>query len=239
MTDDKKPRWRKKIPKLRELGDMPEGESGKPTASGKDKPARSKANRRHMRMRKGVGRNKKVAKAPSVKPKPQPASKPEQAEEQAKTADTPSVGKDTGSRVTAFKGRKIPSRNLKKPPTPTIPGLEIDGISPPEGPPKKPLTPAVTEPPGPDMPKKGLDREACKLALQKAEKLKHVMGDFKPLALKREYISSCVHCGESAYGLVDILENYSEKQAQVRARGSATEKTCLQSGSRHRSRREV
>ena len=96
MTDGEKPRQRKKVPTLQELDDMPEGGTGQPASPGKSDPTGSKANRRRIRVREGVGRNKKVAKAPTARPEPKPASKPEKvetvAEQSAGKPPEPGVG---------------------------------------------------------------------------------------------------------------------------------------------------
>ena len=323
MKDGKIPRWLRKVLKRPNLGDMSEGETGPLEASGKGKPARSKENRKRMRMRKSVGQNKKAAKAPPVEPKPQPDSKPEKDD----TVVTQPADRSSGSRVTAFKGiEDIPSEAKKPPvPRPRPPRKPPVPPSPPRSG-KKSLTPEpdeearalalyeaeeewghqmgdferlpndssrnriykskcikcdrmaivkvvfyddssekqqdirvlgeategpcsleprlfkvrsvpssrVEEIPVPEFPKpakkQSLDEKACELARNEAEKKGHQMGDFERLPYaggrNRKYKSRCVHCGERAFGIVDFLTNYSERQAQVRESGLATEKTC-------------
>lgn len=199
MTDGKKPRWRKKIPKLRELDDMSEGEIGQPSTSGKDKPARPKTNRRHIRVRKGVGRNREVAKAPRVEPKPQPTSKPDK----AKTADTQPVGKDFGSRAPAFKGRKIPSRSPAKSPEPEVVK------------PSKKLTP--------DQKAQNLARQESE---EKGHQLEPF--EWQPDAGDRNktYKSRCVKCKWRATAKVVYEEGYSNRVYNIMAYGKATKETC-------------
>lgn len=199
MTDGKKPRWRKKIPKLRELGDRPEGKTGQPATSGKDKPVRSETNRRQIRMRKGVGRNRKVAKAPLVKPKPQPVPKPEQAE----TTGTQSVGQSSGSRVPAFKGDKIASWSPTKSPEP-------ETVKP-----SKKLTP--------DQKAKDLARQKAK------DNGHHLGPfEWQPNAGNRNmtYESKCVKCKWRATAKVIYFSGFSNNLYDIRASGKSTEETC-------------
>lgn len=90
MTDGKKPSQRKKVPTLQELDDMQEDGTPDPAGSSKGRPAGSKKKRNPIRVREGVGQNKKVAKAPSTRPEPKPASKPEKVETAAKQSDSSS-----------------------------------------------------------------------------------------------------------------------------------------------------
>lgn len=72
MTDGKKQRQRKKVPTLQELDDMPEDGTPNPAGSSKGRPTGAKRKRKPIRVRKGVGQNKKVAKATLPPPSPVP-----------------------------------------------------------------------------------------------------------------------------------------------------------------------
>lgn len=221
MTDGKKPRPRKKVPTLQELDDMPEGGTGESEASGKGKPT-SSTNRRHIRMRKGVGRNKKVVNAPPAKPKPQSASKPDKDETTAKQSDSTS----SRIRVTSVKVKKSTSRSRSKPPAPESESSGGSGRTPPP----PPKTPPAPEPPEPS-PKQSKDEYARTMALYKAEEeWGHQMGDFDRLSndggRDRAYESKCVGCGRRAIAKVQYPANYSDAQGVPGWHGDATEGPC-------------
>lgn len=118
MTDGKKPSQRKKVPTLRELDDMQEDGTPDPAGSSKGRPAGSKKKRNPIRVREGVGQNKKVAKAPVAKPKPKPVSKSEKAETVAKQSITkpsePGVGQSTRKPTRDQEAQDLASQKAEK-----------------------------------------------------------------------------------------------------------------------------
>lgn len=204
MTDEKKP-LRKKIPTLQELDDMPEGVTGQPADSSKGQPARSKANRSTMRVRKGVGQKKKVVRVPSVNPKSKSTSKPEKTETAAKHSDY----KSSESRVTSIKIKKATPRDAKKPPA------------------SEPLKQSQ-EPSHADY--DSHDEYPHAMALSAARARGHHMGPFKELpndgGRNRTYESKCVKCGGRAISKVVFYENLSNRFSDIRASGEATEGPC-------------
>ena len=214
MTDGKKPK-RRKIPTLAEFDAMAEGEARQPATSGKGKAGGS-TNRNSMSMREGVGRKKKVAKAPRAKPVAQPEPKPQKAETVAKQ----SVDKSSGTRVTSFKVRESTSQTAKKPPAPRSSG---SGVIPSRTPPPPPVPPQLSE-------FQTLDEYARAMALYEADKRGHQMGKFKELpndgGRDRAYESKCVKCERRAIAKVQYLEGYSDKMGQPRWHGGATKSPC-------------
>ena len=240
MSDDKqKPRKRIRIPTPKELDESAEGGQSQQDGPRKQKGVRSRVGRFRMRMRGGVGENKKVLKAPrldvpSVKesapdrqdsgevessvsqPSPKPVPKDEGGQEDSVSPEADvETDSDFKDEVGEKDKQEVPSgsriRDVKLPPEHRKKKEEPVPVA--EEPPKK-LT---------------LEEQACAEARANAQKYGHEIGDFveKPrFSNDRVFIAICKKCGLNING--EVLYNY--KVGLVRVSGKAKNKRCTGGG---------
>lgn len=236
MSDDKqKPRKRIRIPTPKELDEsVASGQSEQDEAQGQ-KGGRARIRRFQIRMREGVGRNKKVQRAP----RPDVPSVKEPAPDRQDTGDVePSVRQPIPEPVLENEGDQedsvspeadvetdsdfkdeVGEKDKQEVPS----GSRIRDVKlPPEHRKKKEEPVPVAEEP----PKKlTLEEQACAEARANAQKYGHEIGDFveKPrFSNDRVFIAICKKCGLNINGVV----LYDFKDGLVRVGGKAKNKRC-------------
>ena len=235
MSDDKqKPRKRIRIPTPKELDEsVASGQSEQDEAQGQ-KGGRARIRRFQIRVREGVGRNKKVQRAPrpdmpSVKelapdrqdsgavessvsqPSPEPVPKDEGDQEDSVS---PEADAETDS---DFKDEVAEEDKQEVPPGSRIRGVKL----PYEHRKKKEESVPVAEEPPKKMPT--LEEQACAEARAHAEEMGHRIGDFENTLSSAKLLSAkCKKCGLN----IDAVVEYDFKEGLVKVSGKAKNKTC-------------
>ena len=235
MSDDKqKPRKRIRIPTPKELDEFAEGGQSQQDGPRKQKGVRSRVGRFRMRMRGGVGQNKKVLKAPrpdvetvgegppdqqgpgdveSSVSQPSPEPVPED-EVDRKDAVSPEADVEMPS---SFKDEVAEEDKQEVPPGSRIRDVEL----PPEHKKKKREPVFVPE----EAPEKlTLEEPACAEARANAQEYGHEIGDFVENALSSAKLLSakCKKCGLN----IDAVVEYDFKEGLVKVGGKAKNKKC-------------
>ncbi len=236
MSDDKqKPRKRIRIPTPKELDEFAEGGQSQQDGPRKQKGVRSRVGRFQMRMRGGVGQNKKVLKAPrpdvpSVEesapdrqdsgavessvsqPSPEPVPKDEGDQEDSVS---PEADAETDS---DFKDEVAEEDKQEVPPGSRIRDVKL----PPEYKKKKREPVSVPE----ETPKKlTLEERSREEARAHAQEYGHKIGNFvekPPLNNDRVFIAKCKKCSLT----IDAVVQYDFTEGYVKVAGKAKNKRC-------------
>ena len=235
MPDDKqKPRKRIRIPTPKELDEFAKGGQSQQDGPRKQKGVRSRVGRFRMRMRGGVGQNKKVLKAPrpdvpsveepapdrqdsgdveSSVSKPSPEPVPEDEGDQEDSI-SPEADVETDS---DFKD-EVGEKDKQEVPS----GSRIRDVKlPPEHKKKKEEQVPVSEEHQKKMPT--LEEQACAEARAHAEEMGHRIGDFENILSSAKLLSAkCKKCGLN----IDAVVEYDFKEGLVKVSGKAKNKTC-------------
>ena len=210
MSDDKQqPRKRIRIPTPEELDEAAGGEQSEQKAPQEQKRGRFRIRRSPMRMRGGVGQNKKILKTPRPDTKPVEREAPSDGQDLGDVES--SLSEPSSERVMRDEGDQIKESRVRA--VKFSPDLR-----------KKKEEPV---PVADEIPKKipTLEEQACAEASKNAQEYGHEIGDFvekSPLNKDRVFIAICRKCGLNIDGVVE----YYLKTGHVKVGGKAKNARC-------------